>query len=35
MGHRSPQETGVYLHTLPGRKEAAVKCLSGEAGGAM
>jgi integrase/recombinase XerD len=34
MGHRSPQETGVYLHTLPGRKEAAVRCLSGEAGGA-
>jgi len=24
MGHRSPQETGVYLHVLPGRREAAV-----------
>lgn len=24
MGHRSPQETGVYLHVLPGRAEAAV-----------
>jgi site-specific recombinase XerD len=24
MGHRSPQESGVYLHALPGRKEAAV-----------
>jgi site-specific recombinase XerD len=24
MGHRSPQETGVYLHVLPGRSEAAV-----------
>jgi site-specific recombinase XerD len=24
MGHRSPQETGVYLHVLPGRPEAAV-----------
>ena len=24
MGHRSPQETGVYLHVLPGRTEAAV-----------
>jgi integrase/recombinase XerD len=28
MGHRSPQETGVYLHALPGRKEAAVRKLS-------
>lgn len=27
MGHRSPQETGVYLHVLPGRTEAAVKTL--------
>jgi integrase/recombinase XerD len=24
MGHRSPQESGVYLHVLPGRAEAAV-----------
>lgn len=28
MGHRSAQETGVYLHRLPGRAEAAVQCLS-------
>lgn len=28
MGHRSPQETGVYLHGLPGRRESAVKLLS-------
>jgi site-specific recombinase XerD len=27
MGHRSPQETGVYLHVLPGRREAAVHML--------
>lgn len=27
MGHRSPQETGVYLHVLPGRSEAAVRTL--------
>lgn len=27
MGHRSPQETGVYLHVLPSRKEQAVKLL--------
>jgi site-specific recombinase XerD len=27
MGHRSPQETGVYLHVLPGRAEAAVSKL--------
>jgi len=27
MGHRSPQETGVYLHALPGRAEAAVRAL--------
>lgn len=27
MGHRSPQETGVYLHVLPSRKERAVKQL--------
>jgi site-specific recombinase XerD len=25
MGHRSPHETGVYLHVLPSRKERAVK----------
>ena len=28
MGHRSAQETGVYLHRLPGRQEAAVKLLT-------
>jgi integrase/recombinase XerD len=28
MGHRSPQETGVYLHVLPGRAEQAVAKLS-------
>jgi integrase/recombinase XerD len=27
MGHRSPQETGVYLHVLPGRLQAAVRTL--------
>ena len=27
MGHRSPQETGVYLHVLPSRKERAVTLL--------
>jgi len=27
MGHRSPQETGVYLHVLPGRTKAAVRTL--------
>jgi len=27
MGHRSPNETGVYLHALPGRRENAVKQL--------
>ena len=27
MGHRSAHETGVYLHRLPGRAEAAVKLL--------
>jgi len=25
MGHRSPSETGVYLHVLPQRREAAVR----------
>jgi site-specific recombinase XerD len=28
MGHRSPAETGVYLHALPGRKEQAVARLT-------
>ncbi|MDH4151868.1 MAG: tyrosine-type recombinase/integrase [Betaproteobacteria bacterium] len=28
MGHRSPQETGVYLHVLPSRKERAVTLLA-------
>ncbi|MBV8134082.1 MAG: tyrosine-type recombinase/integrase [Deltaproteobacteria bacterium] len=28
MGHRSPQETGVYLHVLPGRPQAAVRKLT-------
>jgi len=28
MGHRSPQETGVYLHVLPGKPQAAVRTLS-------
>lgn len=27
MGHRSPHETGVYLHVLPSRKERAVQHL--------
>jgi integrase/recombinase XerD len=27
MGHRSPQETGVYLHVLPERPQAAVRTL--------
>lgn len=27
MGHRSADETGVYLHRLPGRAEAAVRLL--------
>lgn len=27
MGHRSPHETGVYLHVLPQRREAAVRRL--------
>ena len=32
MGHRSPQETGVYLHVLPSRKEQATTTLNpGEA----
>mgnify|MGYP001027512600 CR=1 FL=1 len=28
MGHRSPAETGVYLHVLPGKREAAVDALA-------
>jgi integrase/recombinase XerD len=32
MGHRSAQETGVYLHALPGRREHAVKLLSKKSG---
>ncbi len=28
MGHRSPQETGVYLHVLPGRPREAVERLA-------
>ena len=28
MGHRSPHETGVYLHVLPGKREAAVNMLT-------
>ncbi len=28
MGHRSPSESGVYLHSLPGTKEAAVERLN-------
>jgi integrase/recombinase XerD len=35
MGHRSPQETGVYLHGLPGRREQAVALLSKEVGKAL
>jgi hypothetical protein len=27
MGHRGPQETGVYLHVLPERPQAAVRTL--------
>jgi len=30
MGHRSPQETGVYLHVLPTRKDRAVSHLEQE-----
>jgi integrase/recombinase XerD len=35
MGHRSARETGVYLHRLPGRAEAAVRLLSRTNGGAQ
>jgi site-specific recombinase XerD len=27
MGHRSPNETGIYLHVLPGKAHAAVASL--------
>jgi integrase/recombinase XerD len=27
MGHRTPNETGIYLHALPGKKETAVDAL--------
>jgi len=27
MGHRSPAETGIYLHVLPGKPRAAVQTL--------
>lgn len=33
MGHRTPVETGVYLHVLPGKTEAAVNALLDEEGG--
>jgi len=33
MGHRSAQETGIYLHGLPGRRESAVKLLNQKPGG--
>jgi integrase/recombinase XerD len=32
MGHRSPNETGVYLHVLPGKQKAAVDSLAAEEG---
>jgi len=32
MGHRSPSETGVYLHVLPGRAAAAVERIAEEEG---
>ena len=35
MGHRSAQETGVYLHGLPGRRENAVKLLNQKPGGPL
>lgn len=28
MGHRTPTETGVYLHVLPGKSEEAVRSLT-------
>ena len=30
MGHRSPAETGIYLHVLPGKPQAAVRTLLNE-----
>ncbi len=30
MGHRSPAETGVYLHMLPGKERSAVRLLIGD-----
>jgi len=35
MGHRSPQETGIYLHGLPGRRESAVQLLNQKTGGRL
>ena len=35
MGHRSARETGVYLHRLPGRAQAAVQLLSRTNGGSQ
>ena len=32
MGHRTPAETGVYLHVLPGKTEAAVQSLLNDEG---
>lgn len=32
MGHRTPAETGVYLHVLPGKTQAAVRTLSDDEG---
>jgi site-specific recombinase XerD len=32
MGHRTPNETGVYLHVLPGKMKEAVDSLSEEEG---
>lgn len=32
MGHRSPSETGVYLHVLSGKRKAAVQELAAEEG---
>jgi integrase/recombinase XerC len=33
MGHRSPAETGVYLHVLPGKPQQAVQSLLQDKGG--
>lgn len=35
MGHRSAQETGVYLHRLPGKAQSAVQALTRKQGGAQ